>query len=66
MTTKVQGRWYWNATRTAIVPEGDTDAAFLAYPHGEEIPDEEAKMVGLSAKMQRPTGDKMDKDLKNK
>lgn len=30
-----------------LVREGDPEAAFLAYPEGEELADEEAKRSGL-------------------
>ena len=51
----VSGRWYWTNEREELVPEGDPRAAFLAYPNGEEVADEEARRVGLKGKMQRPT-----------
>lgn len=43
----VVGRWYWTTEKARLVPEGDPDAAFLAYPDGTEIPDGEAERVGL-------------------
>lgn len=33
-------RWWWNADRTALVPDGHADAAVLAYPPGSVIPAE--------------------------
>lgn len=43
----VKGRWFWTGDRTRLVPESDPAAAFLAYPSGVEISDEEARRVGL-------------------
>jgi hypothetical protein len=43
----VEGRWCWNANRSRLVREGDPEAAFLAYPAGVSISDEEARRVGL-------------------
>ena len=54
----VKGRWYWTDNREELVPEGDERAAFLAFPDGEEVGDEEARRTGLVAKMQRPALDK--------
>jgi hypothetical protein len=54
----VHGRWYWTSDREDLVPEGDERAAFLAYPDGEEVGDEEARRTGLVAKMRRPVLDK--------
>lgn len=65
----VQGRWFWTGDRSRLVKEGDRSAAFLAYPHGTEIPDGEAERVGLvqppvveppaAAKSVRKPADKM-------
>lgn len=43
----VEGRWCWTADHKRLVLEGDPDAAFLAYPSGEWVSDEEAHRVGL-------------------
>jgi hypothetical protein len=53
MTHIVQGRWYWTVDRSRLVPESDPAAAFLAYPHGEKIPDDEAVKVGLKRAAER-------------
>jgi hypothetical protein len=66
MSIVVPGRWYWTNDRADLVPEGHPDAAFLAYPAGEEIPDEEARLSGLAAKLQAPTQDKMLRPTKTK
>lgn len=62
----IKGRWYWNADRTELVPEGDVTAAFLAYPDGEEVGDDEAKQLGLKAKMAKATQNKIMKETQNK
>jgi hypothetical protein len=49
VTYVVQGRWCWTADKSRLVPDGDPDAAFLAYPAGTEIPESEASRVGLPA-----------------
>jgi hypothetical protein len=63
VTYVVRGRWYWTADKSRLVGEGDPEAAFLAYPAGTEIPDGEAKRVGLpagaAAKMAPKPQDKM-------
>lgn len=46
---RVPERLYWTADRTRLVRHGDVEAAFLAWPAGEEIPDEEARRCGLLA-----------------
>lgn len=43
----VKGRWFWTADRSRLVSDGDPDAAFLAYPSGAQISDEEARRMGL-------------------
>jgi hypothetical protein len=43
----VAGRWCWNTDRSRLVHDGDPDAAYLAYPAGVTISDEEARRVGL-------------------
>jgi hypothetical protein len=43
----VEGRWCWTADHKRLVLEGDPDAAFLAYPSGQWVSDEEAHRVGL-------------------
>jgi hypothetical protein len=62
----VKGRWYWTNNREDLVPEGDPRAAFLAFPDGEEVGDDEAKRTDLVAKMQRGLSDKMARPVKNK
>lgn len=39
MTTTAKGRYYYNADRSALVHEGDPEAAFLAVAPGDELPD---------------------------
>lgn len=63
----IHGRWYWTENKAELVPEGDVRAAFLAYPDGEEVGDDEAARLGLKAKMLQATSDKMLKaGVKNK
>lgn len=38
---------YHNADRSKVLEEGDPDAAFLAIAEGQEVPDAEAKRLGL-------------------
>ena len=54
----IKGRWYWTNNKEELVPEGDERAAFLAYPDGDEVGDDEARKLGLAAKMRRATSDK--------
>lgn len=42
-------RHWWRTADGRLVPDGDPDAAILAYPHGHEIPDHLAEKVGLAA-----------------
>lgn len=42
-------RLYHNADRSRIVEEGDPDAAYLLVAEGAELPDAEAKRLGLDA-----------------
>lgn len=46
MTYKVP-RHIWRTTDSRLVPDGDLDAAFLAYPAGEEISDSVAEAKGI-------------------
>jgi hypothetical protein len=47
MAVKVQQRLCWDSTRRRLLPDGHPDAAFLAYPAGTEVSDEEARRVGI-------------------
>lgn len=47
MTHKVKSHVWWNADRSALVPTGSPDAAFLAYAAGDDITDDEARRAGL-------------------
>lgn len=47
MTYRVEKHLWWNADKTVLVPSGDPDAAFLAYPAGDDITDEQARAAGL-------------------
>jgi hypothetical protein len=38
----------WRTTDGRLVPSGDPDAAFLAYPAGSEFSDQEAARRGLT------------------
>jgi hypothetical protein len=49
MTFRVEKHKWWNSTRTRLVDTGDPEAAFLAYPRGTDVPDDEARRVGLTA-----------------
>ena len=60
----VKGRWFWTADRKRLVLESDPEAAFLAYPDGTQVADEEARRVGLlkretARKAVRKPADKM-------
>lgn len=44
---KVPRRLYWTADRSRLVEHDDVEAAFLAYPAGEEISLEEARRFGF-------------------
>ena len=66
MSVVVTRRWYWTNNQADLVPEGDPSAAFLAYPAGEVLSDEEARRSGLLAKMAAPVDDKMMKQTKTK
>jgi len=46
MTYKVPHH-IWRTTDGRLVPTGDPDAAFLAYPAGEELADHDAEARGL-------------------
>jgi hypothetical protein len=52
---RVKGRWYWDASRTRLVPEGSLEAAYLAYPDGDVITVDQARTLGL------PTGEPAEK-----
>jgi hypothetical protein len=41
-------RHVWRTEDGRLVPDGDPDAAFLAYPAGTEFSDEEAARIGLT------------------
>lgn len=43
-------RLWLNADRTKVVEDGDPEAAFLLGNEGTEIPDDEAKRLGVKAK----------------
>lgn len=40
-------RHIWRTRDGRLVPDGDLDAAFLAYPAGEELSDHDAKAKGV-------------------
>jgi hypothetical protein len=42
-------RHIWRTTDGRLVPHGHADAAFLAYPAGEELSDHDAKAKGVLA-----------------
>lgn len=44
---RVPEHLYWTADKARLVRRGHVDAAFLAFTEGQEIPDEEARRVGL-------------------
>lgn len=44
---RVPRRLYWVADRSRLVGHGDPEAAFLAFPPGEELSIEEARRFGL-------------------
>jgi hypothetical protein len=44
---RVERHKWWTADRSRLVDSGDPGAAFLAYPAGSEVPDDEARRVGL-------------------
>lgn len=47
MTYTLEARTYVNADRSKVVPEESSHAAFLLGGPGDEIPDEQAKALGL-------------------
>jgi hypothetical protein len=51
---KVPRRLYWTADRSRLVEHGDMEAAFLAYPAGEEISMEEARRFGFLDTLDTP------------
>lgn len=44
---RVPRRLYWVADRSRLVPHGDPEAAFLAFPAGAELSDVEARRYGF-------------------
>lgn len=63
MTHRVRQRLYHTADKSRLVTESSPEAAFLAFPAGAEMSDEEAERFGVAAfekslrprdKMQRP------------
>ncbi len=40
-------RHWWRTEDGRLVPDGDPDARFLAYPTGQEIPDATARQLGI-------------------
>jgi hypothetical protein len=47
MPFKADRRLYHNADKSKIVEEDDPEASFLAIGEGQEVPDAEAKRLGL-------------------
>lgn len=45
--------WWRTDDGSELVPHGDPRARFLAYTKGQDVPDELAKRVGLTAAMER-------------
>lgn len=66
---RVPRRLYWVADRSRLVPHGDPEAAFLAFPAGTELSDEEARRFGLltaDEKARVPAGNKLGARLADK
>ncbi len=62
-------RLHWNASKTKLVKEGDSDATFLAYPAGQAIAKEHEDLVkatGTSEKEDKKSEDKEDKKSEDK
>lgn len=51
---KVPRRLYWTADKSRLVPHGDVDAAFLAFPSGYELSLEEARRFRLLDTLDTP------------
>ena len=47
MPFKADRRLYHNADKSKVVEEDDPEAAYLAIAEGQEVPDAEAKRLGL-------------------
>ncbi len=62
-------RLYWNASKTKLVKEGDSEAAFLFCPAGQTIQKchhSLVEAVGASKKEAKQEGNKEDVSGKNK
>ncbi len=62
-------RLYWNASKTKLVKEGDSEAAFLFCPAGQTIQKchhSLVEAVGASKKENKKSEDKEDKKSENK
>lgn len=61
------GRYYLDAKRKKVVPEGSPEAAYLLCVPGDELPEAEAKRLGLGKKaVKGPPEDKAVKPSENK
>ena len=58
-------RLYHDADRERILEEGDPDARFLLVGEGDELPEEEAKRLGLLKVAPKPA-DKARRPSRNK
>lgn len=47
MTHRVEQHLWWTGDRKRLVPTGDPEASVLGYVTGDEIPEAEARRVGL-------------------
>lgn len=50
----VKGRMWHTADKQRLVPDGDPEAAFLAFTPGQEVPDGLAAELGLLPAPARP------------
>jgi hypothetical protein len=44
----IADRHYWRTSTGGLVPTGHPDAEVLAYPAGDDLPDEVARELGLA------------------
>lgn len=50
-------RHWWRTRDGRLVPDGDPDARFLAFPRGHDVPELIAEKTGLAAAVKRHVGD---------
>lgn len=64
---KVPRRLYWTSDRSRLVPHGDAEAAFLAFPAGAELSLEEARRYRILDTLDTPVvAEKMVEEPRNK